>query len=178
MEKKPQLLTGHYMGHDILVRLDEVQPPVELDAIPEEIYDQIFRELLYAEDGEIDRTVMAAEEVFVRVKGSWTITIHPENLAERIGDARKAALEYVLRAMAPGSTFDWPDEGELIEWNSESGGVREGEVSSVVHKNEGNVQVCVYDNDDMCDKEINLSNFTTDGLIRIAQCVHTGMGNK
>lgn len=178
MEKETLSLTGHYMGHDILVRLHDVEPFAELDEIPEEIYDQIFRELLYAEEGEIDRTVMATEEVFVRVKGSWRITIHPENLEERIGDIRKAALEYVLRAIAPGSTFDWPDEGELIEWNSESGGVHEGEVESVMHKNEGNVQVWLFDNNDQCMKEVNLADFTTDGLIRIAQCTHSEMGNK
>lgn len=165
------------MGHDILVRLDEVRPFVQIDEIPEEIYDQILKELLYSEDGDIDRSIMVREEEFVRVKGSWGITIHPENLSERIEDMRKAALEYVIRTIKPGSEFEWPDETELIEWNSGSGGVHEGEVESVTQKNEGNVQVRLFDNDDQCMKEVNLSDFTTDGLIRIAQCIHAGKGN-
>lgn len=165
------------MGHDIVVNLDDVKPFVQFEEIPDEIYDQIFKELLSTEDGEVDRTVMVAEEEFVRVKGSWKITVHPQNLSERIEDMRKAALEYVIRALKPGSEFRWPDEGELIEWNSESGGVHEGEVESVMHKNEGNIQVIIFDNYDMCDKEVNLSNFTTDSLIRIAQCVHAEKEN-
>ncbi len=177
MEQKTQFLTGHYIGHDILVRLDEVQPFAQIEDIPEEIYDQIFKELLDCEDGDIDRTVRIGDDEFVRVKGSWEITVHPENLSERIEDMRKAALRYVIRTLEPGSEFQWPDENELIEWNSESGGVHEGEVESVMHKNEGNVQVWLFDNNDQCMKEVNLSDFTTDGLIRIAQCVHAGKGN-
>lgn len=177
MTQETQFLTGQYMGHDILVRLIEVQPFAQIEDIPEEIYDQIFKELLSTEDGEIDRTVMVAEEEFVRVKGSWKITVHPQNLSERIEDMRKAALEYVIRALKPGSEFQWPDEGELIEWNSESGGVHEGEVESVMHKNEDNIQVRLFDNNDLCMKEVNLSDFTTDSLIRIAQCVHAEKEN-
>lgn len=177
MDQNTQIITGHTMGHDIVVNLDDVKPFVQFEEIPDEIYDQIFKELLSTEDGEIDRTVMVAEEEFVRVKGSWKITVHPQNLSERIEDMRKAAQEYVIRALMPGSELNWPDEGELIEWNSESGGVHEGEVYSVMHKNEGNIQVIVFDNEDMCDKEVNLSNFTTDGLIRIAQRIHSEKEN-
>ena len=116
---------------------------------------------------------MVGDDEFVRVKGSWKITVHPENLSERIEDMRKAALEYVIRTIEPGSEFEWPDKNELIEWNSESGGVHEGEVESVMHKNEGNVQVWLFDNNDLCMKEVSLADFTTDGLIRIAQCVYS-----
>lgn len=172
MKQKAQFLTGYYMGHDILVRLDDVQPFAQFEDIPDEIYDQIFRELLHSEDGVIYRTVMVKEEESIRVKGSWEITVHPQNLAERIEDMRKAALKYIIRALEPGPEFEWPDEAELIEWNSESGGVHEGEISSVLHKDEGNIQVRLYDDDDQCMKEVNLADFTTDGLIRIAQCIH------
>lgn len=171
MKQKPQYLCGMNVGHDIEVRIDHVEPFRELSEIPEEVHDRIFREIMDAEDGEVDCTAMVEEDVFVRIKGRWKITVSPDHLSQRLEAIRTAALEYVIRTIKPNSIFDWPEENELIEWNSESGGCREGVVSFVVHKNEGNILVSIYDNEDMCDKAVSVSSLTTDALIRLAQCV-------
>lgn len=172
MEQKPQYVDGSYMGHDIEVRIDNVQPYFELSEIPGELYEQILKELLDVTGGDIDRSVMVEEGIHIRIKGHWRTTIFPENLQGRLDEINKAAIEYITGAIKPLSAFDWPEENLRVEWNTDSCGVRDGEISFVVHREPGDVLVGVYDLTDLCNKAVKLSDMTSDSLITIAEGIY------
>lgn len=173
MNQKPQYVDGSYMGHDIEVRIDEVLPFTELSEVPGDVFSQILRELLYTQDGVIDMDTMIDEHHPVHIKGSWRVTIFPENLETRLNEITKAALEYIINSIQPVSMIDWPDKDTRVEWVPDSGGIREGTIHTIVHKDKGDIRVGVEDCDDYTNKVVKLSDFNVDSLIYIATTLRT-----
>lgn len=173
MKQKPQFIYGRETGHDIELRVDEITPYAEITDIPDEIQEQIFRELLDSEDGEVDRTVMVGEDNLCRVKGHWKTTVHPQNLQGKLEAIQTAAKDYITKAIEPGSHFDWPDKDTRVEWIPDSGGIREGNVHTIIHRDKGDFWVGVEDCDNCTNKIVKLSDFNTDSLIYIATTLQT-----